>query len=100
MAFLFPDLWKSRAERSGMGGMDPFVPGAIMKNGRLVIHNSMGNFAEAEKDKKQYAPGHAGSLTGVLTKDRNDDIIVDIPLFENRCRRYFRSCTGFKRLTR
>ena len=32
-----------------MGGMDPFVPGAIMKNGRLVIHNSMGNFAEAEK---------------------------------------------------
>ena len=49
MAFLFPDLWKSRAERSGMGGMDPFVPGAIMKNGRLVIHNSMGNFAEAEK---------------------------------------------------
>ena len=30
----------------------PFVPGAIMENGRLVIHNSMGNFAEAEKDKK------------------------------------------------
>ena len=27
----------------------PFVPGAIMENGRLVIHNSMGNFAEAEK---------------------------------------------------
>ena len=52
MTFSFPDLWKSRAERSGMGGMDPFVPGAIMKNGRLVIHNSMGNFAEAEKDKK------------------------------------------------
>ena len=49
MAFLFPDLWKSRAERSGMGGMDAFVPSAIMKNGRLVIHNSMGNFAEAEK---------------------------------------------------
>lgn len=32
-----------------MGGMDPFVPSAIMKNGRLVIHNSMGNVAEAEK---------------------------------------------------
>ena len=32
-----------------MGGMDPFVHSAIMKNGRLVIHNSMGNFAEAEK---------------------------------------------------
>ena len=35
-----------------MGGMDPFVPGAIMENGRLVIHNSRGNIAEAEKDKK------------------------------------------------
>ena len=32
-----------------MGGMDPFVPGAIMKNGRLVIHNSMGNFVETIK---------------------------------------------------
>ena len=36
-------------ERSGMGGTDPLVPGAIMEYGRQVIHNSMGNFVETEK---------------------------------------------------